>query len=121
MIRRPPRSTLFPYTTLFRSLPVGSRLLRMGDRLVQPAGAPLAAQLNELPEPPWRLLLGRGLPQFALEAIVPVAVFYAAWSSVGLVAGILASTACSLVLAAVLVGRGRDAGLVVLRALLVLI
>src|SRR2546426_9262780 len=23
MIRRPPRSTLFPYTTLFRSLPVG--------------------------------------------------------------------------------------------------
>src|SRR5215204_7536453 len=26
MIRRPPRSTLFPYTTLFRSLP-GARLL----------------------------------------------------------------------------------------------
>src|SRR2546430_12522228 len=24
MIRRPPRSTLFPYTTLFRSLPVGT-------------------------------------------------------------------------------------------------
>src|SRR3712207_7588390 len=24
MIRRPPRSTLFPYTTLFRSLPEGS-------------------------------------------------------------------------------------------------
>src|SRR3989441_290977 len=24
MIRRPPRSTLFPYTTLFRSLPAGS-------------------------------------------------------------------------------------------------
>src|SRR5260370_24409596 len=24
MIRRPPRSTLFPYTTLFRSLPVAS-------------------------------------------------------------------------------------------------
>src|SRR3712207_9174353 len=29
MIRRPPRSTLFPYTTLFRSLPVG----REGDRV----------------------------------------------------------------------------------------
>src|SRR5256885_12152874 len=27
MIRRPPRSTLFPYTTLFRSAP-GSRVLR---------------------------------------------------------------------------------------------
>src|SRR3712207_7496969 len=25
MIRRPPRSTLFPYTTLFRSCPTGSR------------------------------------------------------------------------------------------------
>src|SRR3712207_7138746 len=28
MIRRPPRSTLFPYTTLFRSLPVEARHLR---------------------------------------------------------------------------------------------
>src|SRR5258708_19857410 len=27
MIRRPPRSTLFPYTTLFRSLPFRSRIL----------------------------------------------------------------------------------------------
>src|SRR2546430_6058026 len=25
MIRRPPRSTLFPYTTLFRSFPTGAR------------------------------------------------------------------------------------------------
>src|SRR3712207_8353474 len=34
MIRRPPRSTLFPYTTLFRSaegdVPEGRRLLRVG-------------------------------------------------------------------------------------------
>src|SRR2546422_3912467 len=29
MIRRPPRSTLFPYTTLFRS-PLGLRALRVG-------------------------------------------------------------------------------------------
>src|SRR5256885_4135426 len=28
MIRRPPRSTLFPYTTLFRSCPASSRGLR---------------------------------------------------------------------------------------------
>src|SRR3712207_7497261 len=28
MIRRPPRSTLFPYTTLFRSNPVVDKLLR---------------------------------------------------------------------------------------------
>src|SRR5256885_3876440 len=46
MIRRPPRSTLFPYTTLFRSVfvegvarqlatgvgDIGGRLLRLGDR-----------------------------------------------------------------------------------------
>src|SRR5258707_2245320 len=37
MIRRPPRSTLFPYTTLFRSLdgdgqcPVGDELLLLGE------------------------------------------------------------------------------------------
>src|SRR2546426_5947023 len=32
MIRRPPRSTLFPYTTLFRSLG-GQHLLHVGDSL----------------------------------------------------------------------------------------
>src|SRR3712207_7712138 len=30
MIRRPPRSTLFPYTTLFRSVPGQGRVLRVG-------------------------------------------------------------------------------------------
>src|SRR3712207_7208831 len=38
MIRRPPRSTLFPYTTLFRSLgarePVGVHELAEGERLL---------------------------------------------------------------------------------------
>src|SRR3712207_8666684 len=36
MIRRPPRSTLFPYTTLFRSDPV--------DRAREPAGEDVAHQ-----------------------------------------------------------------------------
>src|SRR5690554_7770372 len=31
MIRRPPRSTLFPYTTLFRSASPGRRLPRSGN------------------------------------------------------------------------------------------
>src|SRR5438445_2825577 len=35
MIRRPPRSTLFPYTTLFRS---EGRLLRMAARQRSPGG-----------------------------------------------------------------------------------
>src|SRR3712207_7638046 len=41
MIRRPPRSTLFPYTTLFRShryLLGGTKLARLGDAS-PPAGA----------------------------------------------------------------------------------
>src|SRR3712207_8434139 len=31
MIRRPPRSTLFPYTTLFRSIRQGCRLAEAGE------------------------------------------------------------------------------------------
>src|SRR2546430_11024018 len=46
MIRRPPRSTLFPYTTLFRSPPgllqdeeaaAAVARVRQGDRIFQPA------------------------------------------------------------------------------------
>src|SRR5690242_21530558 len=40
MIRRPPGSTLFPYTTLFRSLLVGSAALR-GDAAALPFTAGL--------------------------------------------------------------------------------
>src|SRR3989454_11869252 len=43
MIRRPPRSTLFPYTTLFRSRslvvrPEGGRLQRVSSEVAQPTG-----------------------------------------------------------------------------------
>src|SRR2546430_17216724 len=31
MIRRPPRSTLFPYTTLFRSIPLVGEVAAVGD------------------------------------------------------------------------------------------
>src|SRR2546429_237852 len=43
MIRRPPRSTLFPYTTLFRSLEMGLLRLINASRL-----APLEELLAEL-------------------------------------------------------------------------
>src|SRR5258708_14057136 len=44
MIRRPPRSTLFPYTTLFRSVLVGARQLgERAQRLVQLLAAALDA------------------------------------------------------------------------------
>src|SRR2546430_6487839 len=36
MIRRPPRSTLFPYTTLFRSRPASSHGCGPTDRLPRP-------------------------------------------------------------------------------------
>src|SRR3712207_7874953 len=45
MIRRPPRSTLFPYTTLFRSsssVPLVERLV--SSRFIVPAGAQRAPQ-----------------------------------------------------------------------------
>src|SRR5688572_32994635 len=38
MIRRPPRSTLFPYTTLFRSKFDTGRYLYVNDRFVSDAG-----------------------------------------------------------------------------------
>src|SRR5260370_25387956 len=38
MIRRPPRSTLFPYTTLFRSLAHGPGTQQAGDRHVGKIG-----------------------------------------------------------------------------------
>src|SRR3712207_8740111 len=55
MIRRPPRSTLFPYTTLFRSrdAPVGAAIRgRRGG--VLPRGEPLQAQRGARPQGPGR-------------------------------------------------------------------
>src|SRR2546422_11541183 len=43
MIRRPPRSTLFPYTTLFRSIPAHRRLERGRERMAR-----RPAQLSDL-------------------------------------------------------------------------
>src|SRR3712207_8705035 len=44
MIRRPPRSTLFPYTTLFRSGPISAKLAgRLGTKVVVTGGLVLVA------------------------------------------------------------------------------
>src|SRR5437867_9273929 len=40
MIRRPPRSTLFPYTTLFRSQRAAPARLHARGRVQQPVGLP---------------------------------------------------------------------------------
>src|SRR3712207_7188671 len=61
MIRRPPRSTLFPYTTLFRSEPPSPRHGRIGqhplrrlvrpDVEVRPDGAPERLEVTDRPGP----------------------------------------------------------------------
>src|SRR5258708_27117642 len=48
MIRRPPRSTLFPYTTLFRSLRLSQPSTRLLGRASRPASA-AAAQADDRP------------------------------------------------------------------------
>src|SRR3712207_7322401 len=61
MIRRPPRSTLFPYTTLFRSMPGGEGVSLSALREVQAAGAkhPGAGQVRlGLPSTPVVVVVG---------------------------------------------------------------
>src|SRR5258708_26964565 len=58
MIRRPPRSTLFPYTTLFRSLAI----LELGDDAACPvASAGAAGQGGELAAGDLAVLQGCGI------------------------------------------------------------
>src|SRR5258708_25632974 len=48
MIRRPPRSTLFPYTTLFRSHAAGDLVLGVdGDEVVEPGGRGQAGPIRD--------------------------------------------------------------------------
>jgi intracellular septation protein A len=90
--------------------------------MVRSAGTPLApGRLDELPSPTWRLMLGRGLPQFAGEAVAPVLIFYAVWKLWGLGPAIVASTVAYLVLAAWIMRRGRDVTLVAVGAVFVVI
>src|SRR2546429_9937754 len=64
MIRRPPRSTLFPYTTLFRSFQALLRVVELRRRhLLRPAGdlACVAEQVvQDLPQRPVLATLGAG-------------------------------------------------------------
>src|SRR2546426_7813920 len=46
MIRRPPRSTLFPYTTLFRSMELFTELNRGGTTIVQVTHSDVNAQFG---------------------------------------------------------------------------
>src|SRR5438034_11833385 len=51
IIRRPPRSTLFPYTTLFRSLPsLALRMIGLATDRVSPFGNPGITACLQLPQ-----------------------------------------------------------------------
>jgi uncharacterized protein DUF3159 len=67
--------------------------------------------VNELPEPTWRMLLGRGLPTFALEAALPIALFYAVWRSAGLAPAVVATSVAGGLIVLWQVRRGYDIAL----------
>jgi hypothetical protein len=90
--------------------------------MVRQAGTPLAPDgVADLPEPTWRSMLGRGLPQFTGEAVVPVLVFFGVWKAAGLGPAIAASTVVYLALAVVLLRRGRDLTLIAIGVVFVVI
>src|SRR5687767_15360424 len=64
MIRRPPRSTLFPYTTLFRSR---SFAIAMSDHVMALLLPPVAARLQA--EAPHVTIHSRGLATFSTEPV----------------------------------------------------
>src|SRR3712207_8853603 len=72
MIRRPPRSTLFPYTTLFRSYAVRSadaeagRTLKVVDEA--PAGYPAQKEVGE--GEAIKIFTGGGVPRGAGAAVM---------------------------------------------------
>src|SRR3989449_11291950 len=64
MIRRPPRSTLFPYTTLFRSiLPFPGGVVRSGSKVGSKRYKNMLATTNEAFSPTLRAIAPSALPE----------------------------------------------------------
>src|SRR3712207_8622066 len=72
MIRRPPRSTLFPYTTLFRSLSVGELVdaVRTADVLVPTVTDAIDASILAQAGPELKLIanFGNGMDNIDVQA-----------------------------------------------------
>src|SRR5690606_41943299 len=69
LTHRPPLSTLFPYTTLFRSLVPGAAAVRCADRRERPehhAGGAQPGDLDEVPGPGAGVGVQRGKPRRTL-------------------------------------------------------
>src|SRR5437016_10978656 len=79
MIRRPPRSTLFPYTTLFRSPPApngppecpGSPVPRSAYGAPRPRSEEHTSELQSLTNLVCRLLLEKKNPGFGSQTFIP--------------------------------------------------
>jgi hypothetical protein len=74
-----------------------------------------------MPEPTWRSMLRRGLPQFGFESIVPVVVFYGAWKLTGLVGAVVSATLLSLAIAGWQLRANRGGALALATAVFVVI
>jgi Protein of unknown function (DUF3159) len=94
----------------------------MEYRMVRTTGTPLdPASLNEMPEPTWRALLQRGLPQLGIESIVPIVAFYGAWKLLGLFGAIVCATLLSLAIAGWQARSERGGALAVVAAIFITI
>ena len=71
--------------------------------------------------PTWRMLLGRGLPNLALEGVLPVLLFYVVWREVGLGPAVVASTAAAGLVVIVQMRRGLDVALAAVTCLFIVI
>jgi hypothetical protein len=67
------------------------------------------------------MLLGRGLPMFTLEGVLPVLVFYGAWRTAGLGPAVVASTAAAGVVVLWQVRRGEDVALAAVTCIFIVI
>jgi hypothetical protein len=77
--------------------------------------------VNDLPEPTWRMLLGRGLPTLALEGVLPVLLFYGVWREVGLGPAVVVSTAAAGAVVIVQARRGMDIALAAVTCVFIVI
>jgi len=77
--------------------------------------------MTELPDPTWRMLLGRGLPMLALEGVLPVVVFYGVWREAGLGPAVVASAAAGGLVVLVQLRRGMDVALAAVTCVFIVI